>query len=153
MNDSIRLNTRPKRRPRLQRSRVISLLLAVSGWIVFGIIAVQAPTPVRAIAVFAFTLICPGTALVRLLPLRDLLERAVLGVAIGLSLAVLISQAAALSRPPRALLIVAVLASICTAAALAEAARNGRRVDELDTNSSLSLGLRRPARMDRSLHR
>ena len=122
MNDSKRRNTLPKRGPQLQRSRVISLLLAVSGWIVFGIIAVQAPTPARAIAVFAFTLICPGAALVRLLPLRDLLERAVLVVAIGLSLAALAAETAATGRPPQALPVVAVLALVCTlAAALAEA--------------------------------
>lgn len=117
-------NTLPTRRPQPPRSRIISLLLAVSGWIVFGIIAVHAPTPARAIAVFAFTLICPGVALVRLLPLRDLLERAVLGVAIGLSLAALVAQTAATGHPPQALLVVAVLALVCTlAAALAEAAQ------------------------------
>jgi hypothetical protein len=100
------------------------LLLAVSGWIVFGIIAVQAPTPARAIAVFAFTLICPGAALVRLLPLRDLLERAVLVVTIGLSLAALAAQTVATARLPQALLVVAALALVCTlAAALAEATR------------------------------
>lgn len=123
MNDSMRQENLPKRSPQTRRSRVIPLLLAVSGWIVFGIIAAQAPTPVRAIAVFAFTLICPGAALIRLLPLRDLLERAVLGVAIGLSLAALIGEAAAIGRPPKALLVVAVLASICTASVLAAAAR------------------------------
>ena len=117
-------NTLPTRKPQPPRSRIISLLLAVSGWIVFGIIAVHAPTPARAIAVFAFTLICPGAALVRLLPLRDLLERAVLGVAIGLSLAALVAQTAATGHPPQALLVVAVLALVCTlAAALAEAAQ------------------------------
>jgi hypothetical protein len=98
------------------------LLLALSGWIVFGIVAARAPTPARAIAVFAFTLICPGAALVRLLPVRDLLERAVLGVAIGLSLAALAAQTAATGHPPHALLVVAALALVCTlAAAFAEA--------------------------------
>jgi hypothetical protein len=118
----MRQNNLTKYRPQTQRSRVISLLLAVSGWIVLGIVAARAPTPARAVAVFAFTLICPGAALVRLLPLRDLLERAVLGAAIGLSLAALAAQTAATGRPPQALLVVAVLALVCTlAAALAEA--------------------------------
>jgi hypothetical protein len=120
----MRQSNLPKRRPQTNQSRIISLLLAVSGWIVFGIIAAQAPMPVRAVAVFAFILICPGAALVRLLPLRDQLERAVLGVAIGLSLAALAAQTVATGRPPQALLVVAVLALVCTlAAALAEATR------------------------------
>ena len=122
MNYSMRQSNLPKRRPLTKRSRIISLLLAVSGWILFGIIAARAPMPARAIAVFAFILICPGAALVRLLPLRDLLERAVLGVAIGLSLAALAAQTAATAHPPQALLVVAVLALVCTlAAAVAEA--------------------------------
>ena len=108
------------------RSLVLSLLLAVSGWIAFGIVAAQAPTPARAIAVFGFVLICPGAVLIRLLRLRDPLERAVLGLAIGLSLAVLTSEAAALGHPMRARLVLIVLASVCTAAALAEVAR-GRK--------------------------
>jgi hypothetical protein len=108
------------------RSRVLSLLLAVSGWIAFGIVTAQAPTPARTIAVFGFILICPGAALIRLLRLRDPLERAVLGLAIGLSLAALTSEAAALGHPMRARLILVVLASVCTAAALAEVARGMR---------------------------
>ena len=102
------------------RSRVLSLLLAVSGWIVLGIVTAQAPTPARTIAVFGFVLICPGAVLIRLLRLRDPLERVVLGLAIGLSLATLISEVAALGHPVRAQLVLVVLASVCTVAALAE---------------------------------
>lgn len=108
------------------RSRVISLLLAASGWIVLGIVTAQAPTPARTIAVFGFILICPGAVLIRLLRLRDPLERAVLGLAIGLSLAALTSEVAALGHPTRARLVLVVLASVCTAAALAEVARGMR---------------------------
>jgi uncharacterized membrane protein len=108
------------------RSRVLSLLLAASGWIVLGLVVVQAPTAARVIAVFGFVLICPGAALIRLLPLRDLLERAVLGLAIGLSLATLTGEAAALGQPVQARLVLVVLASVCTAAALAEVARGMR---------------------------
>jgi uncharacterized membrane protein len=103
-----------------RRSRVLSLLLAVSGWIVLGIVMAQAPTPARTIAVFGFVLICPGAVLIRLLRLRDPLERVVLGLAIGLSLATLISEVAALGHPVRAQLVLVVLASVCTVAALAE---------------------------------
>jgi hypothetical protein len=105
------------------RSLILSLLLAVSGWIAFGIVAAQAPTPARTIAVFGFVLICPGAVLIRLLHLRDPLERAVLGLAIGLSLAALTSEAAAIGHPTRARLVLVVLASVCTAAALAEMVR------------------------------
>ena len=108
------------------RSRALSLFLAASGWIAFGIVTAQAPTPARTIAVFGFVLICPGAALIRLLRLRESLERVVLGLAIGLSLAVLTSEAAAIGHPMRARLVLIVLASVCTAAALAEVAR-GRK--------------------------
>ena len=121
MNESMRQSNLPRSRPQSSRSHLISLLLALSGWIVFGIVAARAPTPARVLAVFAFTLICPGAALVRLLPVRDLLERAVLCVAIGLSLAALAAQTAATGHPPQALLVVAALALVCTlAAAVAE---------------------------------
>jgi uncharacterized membrane protein len=109
-----------------RRSRVLSLLLAVSGWIVLGIVMAQAPTPARTIAVFGFVLICPGAVLIRLLRLRDPLERVVLGLAIGLSLATLISEVAALGHPVRAQLVLVVLASVCTVAALAEMVRGMR---------------------------
>jgi uncharacterized membrane protein len=108
------------------RSRVLSLLLAASGWIVLGIVTAQAPTPARTIAVFGFVLICPGAAVIRLLRLRDPLERVVLGLAIGLSLATLISEVAALGHPVRAQLVLVVLASVCTVAALAEMVRGMR---------------------------
>lgn len=100
------------------RSQALSLLLAVSGWIVLGIIKAQAPTAARTIAIFGFVLICPGAALIRLLPLRDLLERAVLGIAIGLSLAALTAGAAALRHPMQTRIVLIVLASVCTAASL-----------------------------------
>jgi uncharacterized membrane protein len=108
------------------RSRVLSLLLAVSGWIVLGIVTAQAPTPARTIAVFGFILICPGAVVIRLLRLRDPLERVVLGLAIGLSLATLTSEVAALGHPARAQIVLVVLASVCTVAAIAEMVRGIR---------------------------
>ena len=108
------------------RRRVLSLALAASGWIVLGLVTAQAPAPTRIIAIFGFVLICPGAALIRLLSLRDRLERVVLGLAIGLSLAALTSEMAALGQPMRARLVLVVLASVCTAAAFAELARGMR---------------------------
>ena len=114
--------------PKLQRwqSRGISLLLAVSGWIVLGIVAAGGPAALRIFAVFAFTLICPGTALVRLLPLRDSLERAVLAVALSLSFGVLVGEAAGIGHRPQPSLVLVALASVCTAAALAELVQGAR---------------------------
>jgi hypothetical protein len=99
------------------------LLLAVSGWAVLGITAVAGHGLIRWVAVFAFALFGPGTAVVRLLPLRDFLERAVLAVALGLSLATLVAEAMAIAQILSPALVLAILAFICTAAALAEMAR------------------------------
>jgi uncharacterized membrane protein len=101
----------------------IALLLAASGWLVFGLTAVTGQPAVRAPAVFAFVLICPGLAVVRLLPLRDHLERAVLAVALGLSLTALAAEGMAISHVLRPALVLVALASLCTAAAAAEVAR------------------------------
>jgi hypothetical protein len=111
---------------RRRQSRGIPLLLAVSGWIALGIVAAGGPAALRIFAVFAFTLICPGTAVIRLLPLRDLLERAVLAVALGLSFGALVGEAAGIGQRPQPSLVLVVLASICTAAALAELVRGVR---------------------------
>lgn len=103
--------------------RGVSVLLAVSGWAVLGITAVAGHGLIRSVAIFAFALFGPGTAVVRLLPLRDFLERAVLAVALGLSLAALAAEAMAIAEILSPALVLTVLASICTAAALAEMAR------------------------------
>jgi hypothetical protein len=114
------------------RRRAIPLLLAASGWLVLGVTAVGANEVIRSFAVFAFVLICPGAALVRLLPIRDLLERAVLAVALGMSLAVLYAEAAAIRSKAveyagpgglRSTLVLVVLATICSTAALTELTR------------------------------
>jgi len=101
----------------------IPLLLAVSGWVVLGITAFGGPEPARAAAVFAFAFLGPGVALARLLPLRDFLERAVLAVALGLSLVTLTAEAVAIRGTVGPALVLVVLASICSAAALAEIVR------------------------------
>jgi hypothetical protein len=106
-----------------RRCRGVPLLLAVSGWVVLAITAVAGPGPIRSAAVFAFAFFGPGTAVVRLLPLRDFLEKAVLAVALGLSLVTLTAEAMAIAQILSPALMLTVLASICTAAALAEMAR------------------------------
>ena len=104
----------------------VPLLLAVSGWVVLGITALGGPDPARMAAVFAFAFLGPGVALVRLLPLRDFLERAVLAVALGLSLVTLTAEAVAISHTLGPTLVLVVLASICSAAALADIARGSK---------------------------
>jgi hypothetical protein len=104
----------------------IPLLLAVSGWLVLGITAVGELQAIRPFAVFAFTLTGPGTALMRLLPLRDLLERAVIAVAVSLSLATLAAEAAYIGHVLRPAVVLAGLAAVCSAAAAAELARGVR---------------------------
>ena len=88
-----------------------------------GLTVVAGPGPIRWIAVFAFALLGPGTAVIRLLPLRDFLERAVLAVALSLSLATLTAEAAAIAHILSAVPVLVILASICTTAALVEIAR------------------------------
>lgn len=109
-----------------RRLRAIPLLLAVSGWAVLGIAAVAGPGGPRSVAVFAFALLCPGVALVRLLPLRDPLERTVLSVALGMSLAALAAETAAIGHVLQPLPVLIVLAAVCSAAAITELARGGR---------------------------
>jgi uncharacterized membrane protein len=113
-------------RPRSQRhprSWSIPLLLALSGWLVLGITTMAGHSPIRPIAVFAFVLICPGLALVRLLPIRDFLERAVLAVALGLSLATLTAETADINDVLQPTHVLVVLAAICSGAALTELVR------------------------------
>jgi hypothetical protein len=110
--------------PRLKLRRLrVPLFLAVSGWVVLGLTVVVGPGPIRWIAVFAFALLGPGTAVIRLLPLRDFLERAVLAVALSLSLVTLTAEAVAIAHILSAVPVLVILASICTAAALVEIAR------------------------------
>lgn len=101
----------------------IGLVLAASGWLVLGLTAVTGQPLARAPALFAFVFVCPGLAVVRLLPLRDPLERAVLTVALGLSLAALAAEGMAISHILQPAMVLVALASLCTAAAAAELAK------------------------------
>ncbi len=115
--------TRMRLRPVSPRRWAIALLLAASGWLVLGITAVTGQPLARAPAVFAFVLVCPGLAVVRLLPLRDRLEQAVLAVALGLSLAALAAEGMAISHILQPAMVLVCLAALCTAAAAADLAR------------------------------
>ena len=101
----------------------IALLLAASGWLVLGLTAVTGQPLLRAPAVFAFVLVCPGLAVVRLLPLRDRLEQVVLAVALGLSLTTLAAGGMAVSHILQPAMVLVALAALCTAAAAADLAR------------------------------
>jgi hypothetical protein len=102
------------------RHRAIPLGLAASGWLVLGITLVGGHNLVRSLAVFAFAFFGPGVAIVRLLPIRDFLERLVLAIALGLSLAVLAAEATAIGHVMQPTRVLAVLAVICSGAALIE---------------------------------
>ena len=105
------------------RRWVIALALAASGWLVLGITMLTGQSLARAPAIFVFVFVCPGLAVVRLLPLRDHLEQAVLAVALGLSLTALAAEGFAISDILQPALVLVALASLCTAAAAADVVR------------------------------
>ena len=109
----------------LRRHRV-ALALGLSGWVVLGLTALPGVQGLRPAAVFAFVLIAPGAALVRLLPLRDPLERVVLAVALSASLATLLAEAAAIGHFWHPTAMLAALAAACSAAAVVELRRGVR---------------------------
>jgi uncharacterized membrane protein len=90
---------------------------------VLGLTVLTGQPAVRVPLVFAFVFACPGLALVRLLPLRDPLEQAVLVVALGLSLTALAAEGMAISHILQPAMVLIALASLCTAAAAAEVVR------------------------------
>jgi hypothetical protein len=112
--------------PRLKHG-AFPLVLAVSGWLVVGITSVGGMHAVRPLAVFAFALAGPGTAVVRLLPVTGFPERAVLAVAISVSLATLVAEAAYIGHLLRPDVMLMALATACSAAAAVELARGGQR--------------------------
>jgi uncharacterized membrane protein len=108
------------------RPTAVSSALAVAGWLVLAV-TLLAGQPIRTIVVFAFVLIGPGIAIIRLLPLRDPLEQAVLALALGMSLAALVAEAVAIAHVLRPTLALAILAGVCTVAAVAEMAQAAKR--------------------------
>jgi hypothetical protein len=108
------------------RRQGVPLALGLSGWLVLGLTALPGAQGLRPAAVFAFVLVAPGTALIRLLPLHDPLERAVLAVALSASLATLLAEAAAIGHFWHPAVILAALAAACSAAAAVELRRGVR---------------------------
>jgi uncharacterized membrane protein len=109
------------------RRDAIPLTLAVSGWLVLIITVASGPNIIRSVAVFAFVLFGPGVAVVRLLPIRDLLERAVLALAVGMSISLLVAEAADIRHILQPTPVLVILAVICSAAAVTELARQDKR--------------------------
>ncbi len=110
----------PQARAARQRRAAVPMLIGLSGWAVLGVTALAGPGAIRSLAVFGFALAVPGLAIVRLLPIRGLLARAVLGVALSMSLSALVAEAAAIAHHLQPAIVLIVLATICTAAAIAE---------------------------------
>jgi hypothetical protein len=109
------------------RPTAASTALAVAGWLVLAA-TLLVGQPVRTIVVFAFVLSGPGIAVIRLLPLRDPLEKAVLALALGMSLGALVAEAAAIAHVIQPTLALAILAGFCTLAALTEMTQASKRI-------------------------
>ncbi|HEY6275761.1 MAG TPA: hypothetical protein VIX86_05475 [Streptosporangiaceae bacterium] len=109
------------------RLRAIPVALAVSGWAALAVTIWVQQQPARSIAVFAFILTAPGIAVIRLLPPREFLERAVLAIALSLSLAALVAEAVAIAHILRPTLVLSILAGVCSAAAVTEMVREARK--------------------------
>jgi hypothetical protein len=107
--------------------RVVPALLAISGWALLGVTAVGWLHAMRPFALFAFTLTVPGAALVRLLGLREPLERAVVAVALSLSLTAVVAELADIGRLLAPGPVLVVLAALCSVAAVVDLVRGGRR--------------------------
>jgi hypothetical protein len=91
-------------------------LPALVAWTAVAVVALQFPTPVRAVFVVAASAWAPGAALRWLLESADRLERAVLTVAVSLGLATLVSVVLSLFHVMTALHALAVLAVLSTVA-------------------------------------
>jgi uncharacterized membrane protein len=121
--------TRLPRGPLLPRIRLrpsaIPVTLVLSGWAVLAVTIWVPPQPARSIAVFAFVLTGPGIAVIRLLPPKEFLERAVLAIALSMSLAALVAVATSVAHILHPALALAILAVICSGAAVTEMMRSG----------------------------
>ena len=91
-------------------------LSAVVAWAAVAVVALQFPTPVRAVLVVAAAAWAPGAALTWLLESTDRLERAVLTVALSLGIATLVAVVLSLFHVMTALHALAVLAVLSTVA-------------------------------------
>ena len=110
------------------------LALAASGWLALAATALPDGSPARVAIAFAFLLLCPGAAAVRIATAAldrgrgrtmDLLEAGVLTVAVSLALGALVGEAFFISHSFTTTRAIIALAAITTAAALCPAP--GRR--------------------------
>ena len=89
-------------------------LPALVAWAAVAVVALQFPTPVRAVLVVAASAWAPGAALTWLLESADRLERAVLIVALSLSLTTLVAVVLSVLHVMTGLHALAVVAVLCT---------------------------------------
>jgi hypothetical protein len=95
-----------------------SILLALSGWVALALTFLPGGSIVRVAGAFGFVLFCPGAALIRWWPDKDLLSRFVIAVASSMALAVLVSQGLTLAGTTSARLALVVLAALTSIAAI-----------------------------------
>lgn len=89
-------------------------LPVVIAWAAVAVVALHLPVPVRAVLVVAAAVWAPGAALAWLLESTDRLERAVLIVALSLSVATLVAVALSLFHVMTGLHALAVIALLTT---------------------------------------
>ncbi len=92
----------------LTRPITILILAIFAGIVAWGNI----PGDIRIILLFAFTLICPGMALVGLLNIKDRLAEIMLSIALSLTLSTILAEAMILTRFWRPFLGLAMLIGI-----------------------------------------
>lgn len=98
------------------RRKAVLLAAALCGWAALVASLLPHRAPVEPVIVFAFVLTGPGAATLALLPVSDLLERAVTSVAVSVALGILVSEAFGFARYEYASVVIATLASLTTAA-------------------------------------
>lgn len=117
--------------------RISTVTLAISGWLALAATALPALSIPRVLLSLAFILLCPGTAILRIVaataPERtdgyEPLLRATLAVAASLSVATLVSEAFFLAGSFTTQRCVMALAALTTALALAPGLIWARRAD------------------------
>jgi uncharacterized membrane protein len=117
--------------------RIPTATLAASGWLALASTALPALSILRVLLSLAFILLCPGTAILRIVaataPSRtdgyETLLRATLAVAASLSVVTLVSEAFFLTGSFTTQRCVMALAALTTALALAPGLIRARRAD------------------------
>jgi uncharacterized membrane protein len=112
---------------RLARPTWGSILLALSGWVALALTFLPGGSVPRAAGAFAFLLFCPGAALVRWWPDKDLLSRSVIAVAMSMALTVLVAEGLTLGGTTSGRLALVVLAGLTSIAAIVPAGSRRER--------------------------